>query len=65
MDGRQNNGGARQGAGRKQKNKSKRSITFRPSEEVLIIWDGWEDKTGNIEKAVKQFKQEENGMATD
>lgn len=54
MDKRKNNGGHHT-AGRKAKNKEGRKITFTPSDEVLKIWDEWEDKTGMIERAMIDF----------
>lgn len=57
-DGRKNNGGARPNSGQKKKNNNTRRITFNPSQDVLDIWDSWDNKTVNVENAIRQFNEQ-------
>lgn len=53
MDKRINNGGHKT-AGRKAKNKEGVRITFTPSQEALNIYNSWDNKASNLDKAIIQ-----------
>lgn len=54
MDKRINNGGHKT-AGRKPKNKEGVRITFTPSQEALNIYNSWDNKASNLDKAIVEF----------